>query len=431
MKLPRPLRRTLFWIHLVLGVAAGVVIALLCFTGAALAFQDDIEGWAEASLRRVEVPPAPAERLTIDEVVAAAREQEPELAITAVEVARKPEQAWRIIVGRRDARWVNPYTGELLVAAHPERVEGWHRFFNWNLRLHRWLLQEGESRSTGSAINGLANLAFLGLALSGLLLWWPASLRALRGVSLFNRKARGKARDFNWHNVIGFWCLLPLVVMIVTGVYFSYNWGRNLTDTLLGASPALILPEGGVATLRRGGPPLSLEERFTIAVRAFPRWETLRLPAASGRASADGRGRGQGGGGGRGRGGPGSAGGGHNHGGGGHNHGGGGGRNPFAIRVEESGFTLLHIPSQILIHPRTGEILDTLSPDSLTLRQKLRTSIRSLHTGEAGRFAGKLIAFLACLGGLLLVYTGFALSIRRLARNLSGKKRKTEMRETA
>jgi uncharacterized iron-regulated membrane protein len=32
-------RKTLFWFHLVTGILAGLVIALLCFTGAMLAFE--------------------------------------------------------------------------------------------------------------------------------------------------------------------------------------------------------------------------------------------------------------------------------------------------------------------------------------------------------------------------------------------------------
>lgn len=49
----------------------------------------------------------------------------------------------------------------------------------------------------------------------------------------------------------------------------------------------------------------------------------------------------------------------------------------------------------------------------LPFAQMMRSLNRTLHTGEAGGILGQTLAFLACIGGLVLVYTGFALSFRR------------------
>ncbi|HEY1108093.1 MAG TPA: PepSY-associated TM helix domain-containing protein, partial [Opitutaceae bacterium] len=45
--------------------------------------------------------------------------------------------------------------------------------------------------------------------------------------------------------------------------------------------------------------------------------------------------------------------------------------------------------------------------------QQVRSWTRFLHTGEAVGPLGQFLAGLACLGGVFLVYTGFALSWRR------------------
>lgn len=45
--------------------------------------------------------------------------------------------------------------------------------------------------------------------------------------------------------------------------------------------------------------------------------------------------------------------------------------------------------------------------------QRVRSWTRFLHTGEALGGVGQFLAGLACLGGCVLVYTGFALSWRR------------------
>jgi biopolymer transport protein ExbB len=53
------------------------------------------------------------------------------------------------------------------------------------------------------AVTGACNLAFFWLAITGVYLWWPPSWhwRALNHSFLFNPHLRGKARDWNWHNV--------------------------------------------------------------------------------------------------------------------------------------------------------------------------------------------------------------------------------------
>jgi uncharacterized iron-regulated membrane protein len=41
---------------------------------------------------------------------------------------------------------------------------------------------------------------------------------------LFDGRLRGRARDFNWHNVIGIWCARVLLVVILTGLVIYHRW---------------------------------------------------------------------------------------------------------------------------------------------------------------------------------------------------------------
>ncbi len=74
-------------------------------------------------------------------------------------------------------------------------------------------------------------------------------------------------------------------------------------------------------------------------------------------------------------------------------------------------------PVQLQFHPFTGEVLRRTSFASQVAevgwRRALRGLNRTVHTGEAGGWFGQTLAFLACVGGMVLVYTGFALSWRR------------------
>ena len=44
----------------------------------------------------------------------------------------------------------------------------------------------------------------------------------------FNGRLRGRARDFNWHNVVGFWSAIPLVVIVLGASVISYPWATDI-----------------------------------------------------------------------------------------------------------------------------------------------------------------------------------------------------------
>ena len=103
----------------------------------------------------------------------------------------------------------------------------------------------GEYRTTGRAVTGAANLAFLFIVLSGAYLWLPRTWawRAVRQVIWFRGGLPGKARDFNWHNTIGVWSVVPLAMVVASGVVISYPWARNLVYRIAGEAPPT--PRGG------------------------------------------------------------------------------------------------------------------------------------------------------------------------------------------
>ncbi len=45
---------------------------------------------------------------------------------------------------------------------------------------------------------------------------------------LISTRLRGKARDWNWHNVIGFWSSAVLIVLTLTAAVMSYPWANDL-----------------------------------------------------------------------------------------------------------------------------------------------------------------------------------------------------------
>ena len=286
------LRTVLFWTHLVAGVVAGLVILIMSVTGTLLAFQQSVLRFIERSDRVVAVPPDGTPRLDVDTLLERVRGASPDAQPTAVTLDSDPTAAVMVAVGAQGNVFVNPYTGEVLGTGSPRARAFYRSVTNW----HRWLAAEGEARATARAITGACNAAFLVLAVSGLFLWWPKqwSLRHVGAVIWFRRGLRGKARDFNWHNTIGFWCAPVLIVLTITGMVISYTWASNLVYTLTGSPrPAAA---GGAAGGRGGAaapagaprrdvkPALSLESVVDQAESRVPTWRTmiLRLPPRPG-----------------------------------------------------------------------------------------------------------------------------------------------------
>jgi len=69
-----------------------------------------------------------------------------------------------------------------------------------------------------------------------------------------------------------------------------------------------------------------------------------------------------------------------------------------------------------LTYDAQGNLQRTETFASQSLGRRARAITRYLHTGEIFGFAGELVGFLACLAACLLVWTGFALSLRRFTR---------------
>lgn len=94
---------------------------------------------------------------------------------------------------RGTAYFVNQYTGEIL--GTPE--EGVSEFFLTVMKLHRWLLIEGD---TGKIIVGISTIIFVFLTLTGMVIWFPIKLKNWKTVSSRIAEHPDEARDYTWLN---------------------------------------------------------------------------------------------------------------------------------------------------------------------------------------------------------------------------------------
>jgi len=383
------LRKCLFWAHLAAGITCGAIVGLLCFTGTTLAFEKELLAWAERDVRRVTIPSSSALPLGIDALAERMRLSFPEAKPTTIVVSRDPQTAVSFIVGRTESYHANPYTGDVFRSPS----QGMGKFLQKMFELHRYLGFSGEvSRPRGKLVTGVANLSFCFLAISGLVLWCPRSLswHAFRPSIWFMQNAVGRARDWNWHNVIGFWCAPALIILTLTALPISFQWAAKLTYSLTGTElpasgpqssgappePAMVKPPASPAN------PVTRQSMLAAVQAALPRWQTITLRFAH-RPDAP---------------------------------------KPQAVSyvVRETGTWPRTATTTLQFDPFSGALLKRDGYADLSAARKLRAWTRYLHTGEALGAWAQGLAAMASAGGIVLMATGFALSARRFLGRKSG-----------
>lgn len=392
------------------------------------------------------MPPSPdAKRLTFRELLAVAPAPQTQRQAGQTSEQRGPARqrnAQRTIVierdvsqpitvrsGRRGGSFVDPYTGEQLDRRNP-----WvNQFFSVVLRLHRWFNISGDGRPYAKFVNGVGNLVFLFLAISGLYLWFPRKwitpVVKTRFIPHF-RHALPRARDYNWHHAMGFWAAIPLVVLIVTGSVFSFRWTGDLIYASLGierpappqraaqsttnvnrsatiannqvsertqrnsnASQRTLDDISQPRNIRRGNAQggegrsnesqrpqrrrndaslPTIESLTTTVLSDFPNWQrvSITVPQQPGL--------------------------------------------PATFLVDAGNGGQPQLRNTVSINQRTGEVLEVQTFAEMSPGLRVRGVIRFLHTGEIFGLLGQTIAGLASLIGVVMVWTGSAMAYRRL-----------------
>lgn len=165
-------------IHLWLSIPVGLIISVICLTGATLVFEKEITRACSPHLYTVKYEEG-SKPLKPSEIITRVCQQTGDtLEISTLQIASNPKEAWMVSftnAGQRQLS-INPYSGE---------INGWvegNAFFQTIRKLHRWLLdapaQKGAS-STGKTIVGITTLLMIVILVSGIILWWPRTRKSL------------------------------------------------------------------------------------------------------------------------------------------------------------------------------------------------------------------------------------------------------------
>ncbi|MBB3242915.1 sulfite reductase (NADPH) flavoprotein alpha-component [Pseudomonas sp. Tn43] len=370
------LKKSLFQLHWFFGISAGLVLALMGITGAAVSFQDEILRALNPSVLHVEkqiagvLPPAEL----VEKIEGASGKK-----VSMLWVETDSGNAARVIFTappgerRGPMRYFDPYTGEFM-----GDVTG-QDFFGLMLQLHRVLAMD----DIGRQITGACTLILVFFCLSGLYLRWPRQWKSWRAWLTLDWKKKG--RGFNWdlHSVAGTWCLVFYLLAALTGLFWSYEWYNKGLTRLLSDSPQNERVRSGRGPAPNGPAP-------TADYRAI--WSSIYSAAGPGLASYNVR------------------------------------MPPVAGQPATVFYLLQNSPhdqarNQLTLDPATGIVSRHDRYSDKSLKAQLLTSIYALHVGSYFGMIGRIILTIAALTMPVFFITGWLLYLDR-------RRKKRQIQET-
>lgn len=221
-------------LHLWLGLTSGLIVFVVAITGSIFVFRDEIRHALLKDLRYVEAHGSP---LPVDQLWQNTQQHIPgNYKLSWVNVNNNPDRSWEFCCYKADPDaityfgsldyyvryYVNPYTGKILGSVDEE-----HEFFNVVKMLHWSLLL---STDYGQPIVGWSTFIFVVMLITGIILWWPKNKAAARQRFWFRWKSitKWKRKNYDLHNIPGFYLLIPLFIIACTGLAFAFRWFQAL-----------------------------------------------------------------------------------------------------------------------------------------------------------------------------------------------------------
>lgn len=271
--------KTVFRLHLWLGLISGIFMFLIGMTGAVAVFIDEIDWMVTPALRARAAPDG--QRASPNEVLASVREAYPDARITSLGISNRPAFAHTVSLQLKPRGslqvFVDPVTAKIqgsrpVSAAYTSTVRNFIRQSHVRLLMGLW----------GRVFVGVVGVVLLLSCITGLWFYrgWIKKLFTLRiGEGWGKRPAWAEL-----HKFIGVWSLIFNVVIGLTGAVLGLenlsgqikrHWLRPASGEAVVAKPAA--PKHTYAK----GEPLTMESLLARAAQEFPDLEvrTIDLPA--------------------------------------------------------------------------------------------------------------------------------------------------------
>ncbi|MDR2115882.1 MAG: PepSY domain-containing protein, partial [Planctomycetaceae bacterium] len=296
--------------------------------------------------------------------------------------------------GRGQMYYINPYTGDV-VAKSGDGVLWLNPFFMSMMRLHRnlWISYRlealGPRASLGGLIVGTATIIFVVIVLSGLVLWLPRTWSSFFKWRAWKPGFKIRIRKGFWsfvydiHNSLGFYLLIPVLILALTGLCWSFGWYRTAASNLLGDQifkQRMQRPEK-IEPVETGTQPLSVGEIIERQNKLTPGRGEIIVSIPNDRETA------------------------------------------MVIQKGRTGFFALSLKDKtqwdryrgtVIPVEHFGKTVEVERFADKPLGAKIAASVRSLHFGDITGTSSKILFFIACLFATSFPITGVMLWTKKL-----------------
>jgi len=228
-----PIKKILGKIHLWLGLASGIVVFVVAITGCIYAFKPEIEN-ALQSYRFVKPQDAPT--LPPSALRAIAEKELPGKHIHGI-MYDVPDRAAQVYFFEIEpeyyyyAVFINPYTGEVTKVKDMEAD-----FFQFTLNGHFYFWLPWH---IGQPFVATMTLVFVVMLISGIVLWWPKNRKAAPQRFTIKWGARWRRKNYDLHNVLGFYASCIALLLGFTGLVWGFQWFAKGLHTVAGGKMSL------------------------------------------------------------------------------------------------------------------------------------------------------------------------------------------------
>ena len=236
------------WLHLWLGLVSGIIVLTVTLSGTVFVFCDEIIDLCGGSAKYVQTP-VNAKKMTPEELLVQFHQQVPDRKAFYFDTYKEADRSFRVASATKPPKdknadkakqkghgprgvfayhYLNPYTGKVISSTKS------YEFFYVVAHIHAQLL----AGKFGKTVVGIASIIFFIQLIGGLILWWPKKWNKTTRTTAFKIKSGTKWRrkNYDFHNVFGFYSLLPAVFITITGLIMAYEVLTNLTQQAFGGA---------------------------------------------------------------------------------------------------------------------------------------------------------------------------------------------------
>lgn len=379
-------------IHLWLGLASGLIVIVVCFSGTVYVFNTELTEWAAPHLYKVK-PVVGKNRIPADSLTAKI-EAASGGNIISVSIPADLKRTYQFNVKKKgdESRggigyFVNPYTGEITGTSKDKN--GAKEFMGTMFSLHRWLLLDKiekpifksiSNRELGSMISGWATIIFTLGCITGMIIWFPQKLKNWKQGLKIKWNAGWKRINHDLHNSLAFYALFFLLLMGITGPQWSFDWYRTGMQKTLGTYKPKNAPKEKPlqSTFPANASPntgLTITDYIKIADKTLT-YEgnyVVSLPADSASATV--------------------------------------------ISKTKTGFFAPAAADRLTVDQYNGTVLKKDIFKERPFNERIAGSIKAIHVGNVYGTFTKLIYFLACLIATTLPITGTLIWLNKMKKN--------------